>query len=136
MGAPHQHRVHASGSMFGGPEGMDDGMQMPPVGTMHPDMMADQIAGMPPGMNDPSQMLKHAVCNLINYQVLLICTYLGYGPLGTKIDFYHFEFFLYICCTPVRVSEVITLYTLMLSAGCQCCKAAMVHLLEYRVISC
>jgi len=35
---------------------------------MHPDMMADQIAGMPPGMNDPSQMLKHAVCNLINYQ--------------------------------------------------------------------
>jgi len=70
MGQHMGHRVHPPASMYGGPEVMDDGMQMPPVGSMHPDMMADQIAGMPPGMNDPSQMLKHAVCNLINYQVL------------------------------------------------------------------
>jgi hypothetical protein len=72
MGAAHSHRVHPQASMFGGPEAMDDGMQIPPVGKMHPDMIPDQAAGIPPGMTDPSQMLKHAVCNLINYQVVII----------------------------------------------------------------
>jgi hypothetical protein len=39
MGAAHSHRVHPQASMFGGPEAMDDGMQIPPVGKMHPDMI-------------------------------------------------------------------------------------------------
>lgn len=68
VGPGHQHRVHPSGSMYGGPEPMDDGMQMTPVGKMHPDLTPDQVAGMAPGMGDPASMLKNAVCNLINYQ--------------------------------------------------------------------
>ena len=50
------------GPMFTGPEAMDDSIQMQPVG-IHPELMAEQD----PAMRD--QMLKHAVCNLINYQV-------------------------------------------------------------------
>jgi catenin beta 1 len=51
MGQPRQHRVR--GPMY--PEGIDDPMQMP---------VGPGVKMMP----EPSQMLKHAVVNLINYQ--------------------------------------------------------------------
>jgi len=59
---PMTHHVCPQGPMYPPPgsqsEAMDDGMQQM-VGPIGPDQV-------PPGMAD--QMLKHAVCNLINYQ--------------------------------------------------------------------
>jgi len=46
------------------PEPMDDGMPLTPGGGAK--MMPDVGMGQTP---EPSQMLKHAVVNLINYQV-------------------------------------------------------------------
>lgn len=59
-GQPPMQHMCPPGPMYpaGGPEAMDDGMQM--GGPLGPDQL-------PPSMAD--QMLKHAVCNLINYQV-------------------------------------------------------------------
>jgi len=58
MAAPgRQHPMHPQ--MFP-PEAMDDGAKM----------MPDVGMGQTP---EPSQMLKHAVVNLINYQVKFMC---------------------------------------------------------------
>ena len=52
-------RVHAA--MY--PETMDEGMHIP-VAKMHPDHVTAVQR-----LTEPSQMLKHAVVNLIKYQV-------------------------------------------------------------------
>lgn len=62
MAQARQHQMHPQ--MF--PEAMDDGIPLTPGGG--PKMMPDVGMGQTP---EPSQMLKHAVVNLINYQVIL-----------------------------------------------------------------
>ena len=66
MGQGRQHPLHPQ--MF--PEAMDDGIPLTPGNgaKMMPDVAMGQAA-------EPSQMLKHAVVNLINYQVLLFLQY-------------------------------------------------------------
>ena len=59
-----QHPMHPQ--MF--PEAMDDGIPLTPGSGAK--MMPDVGMGQTP---EPSQMLKHAVVNLINYQVKSVC---------------------------------------------------------------
>jgi len=62
MGQGRQHPMHPQ--MF--PEAMDDGIPLTP-GSGAKMMPPDVAMGQAP---EPSQMLKHAVVNLINYQVV------------------------------------------------------------------
>jgi len=63
MAPGRQHPMHPQ--MF--PEAMDDGIALTPGGRAK--MLADVGIGQTP---EPSQMLKHAVVNLINYQVKFV----------------------------------------------------------------
>jgi len=63
LGQARQHPMHPQ--MF--PEAMDDGIPLTPGGGAK--MMPDVGMGQTP---EPSQMLKHAVVNLINYQVQFV----------------------------------------------------------------
>jgi len=64
MAQGRQHPMHPQ--MF--PEAMDDGIPLTPGNGAK--MMPDVGMGQTP---EPSQMLKHAVVNLINYQVQFVC---------------------------------------------------------------
>jgi len=63
MGQGRQHPMHPQ--MF--PEAMDDGIPLTPGNGAK--MMPEVAMGQVP---EPSQMLKHAVVNLINYQVVFL----------------------------------------------------------------
>jgi len=78
MGQGRQHPIHPQ--MF--PEAMDDGIPLTPGSA------AKMISDVGMGQTlEPSQMLKHAVVNLISYQVQFIHQLLQYGMLAKCLNF-------------------------------------------------
>ena len=60
----HTRAQRVRAAMF--PETMDEGIQIPST-KIHP----DQVTAIQ-RLAEPSQMLKHAVANIINYQVIVV----------------------------------------------------------------
>ena len=80
------HRVREA--MF--PETLEEGLQIPST-QIHPDQptAVQRLA-------EPSQMLKHAVVNLINYQVYPLNRFVDLDIMyNLKVIFFKFLFFLF-----------------------------------------